>query len=320
MKVVLVSKDILYSERLTNLLNRNSLLPYKIQNLDLSKISILDLEEDILLILELELVELGLIDIKKADKNKILFLVEERYIKNKIEDINQENIIYKYQSYKVIQAKILDKLSGLEHIDMLGITSKSKLISVYSPINRIGKSLFCRQLAHFLSREQKVLYISFDLYTSLEEAKASRVSFSDILYTYIKSNFNVLKLKKIIDIEENLHIIKTFSHISDIFSLKEEEYLKFLKKLIESMDYEYIIIDWGDFCYYLETELEPSYKFIIPYIDDAYSKLKLEAFKYLRKEELQKYEAKITYLRFDEKTKSEEEVKKFIKEKLEVST
>ena len=77
MKVILVSEDVLYSKRLSVLLNRTSLLPCKIQNS--SEVS--DLRTTIkdcnLILLDFKFLKNENLDIKNLDKEKVFFLTEE---------------------------------------------------------------------------------------------------------------------------------------------------------------------------------------------------------------------------------------------------
>ena len=316
MKVILVSEDVLYSKRLSVLLNRTSLLPCKIQNS--SEVSDLSttIKDCNLILLDFKFLKNENLDIKNLDKEKVLFLTEEEYIQTDLLDIKQENIIYKYQSYKNIASKLLAKLSEIEHIDIIKTLTLSKIISIYSPINRIAKSLFCKHIAKLISKQSKILLISFDLYSEFEEDETGQASLSEFLHIYIKSNFNITAIKKTIYKQDNLHIIKSFFHIDDIYSLKEEDYISLLKKIAGSMDYEYIIIDLAGMSFSLGAIMNLSYKFIIPYTEDRYNNIKLNKFKALLKEELSIYKEKISYLKIEENTNIEDKAKIFIKEEL----
>lgn len=316
MKVILVSEDVLYSERLSVLLNRTSLLPCKIQNS--SEVSDLSttIKDCNLILLDFKFLKNKNLDIKNLDKEKVLFLTEEEYIQTDLLDIKQENIIYKYQSYKNIASKLLVKLSEIEHIDIIKTLTLSKIISIYSPINRIAKSLFCKHIAKLISKQSKILLISFDLYSEFEEDETGQTSLSEFLHIYIKSNFNITAIKKTIYKQDNLHIIKSSFHIDDIYSLKEEDYISLLKKIAGSMDYEYIIIDLAGMSFSLGAIMNLSYKFIIPYTEDRYNNIKLNKFKALLKEELSIYKEKISYLKIEENSNIEDKAKIFIKEEL----
>ena len=316
MKVILVSEDVLYSKRLSVLLNRTSLLPCKIQNS--SEVSDLSttIKDCNLILLDFKFLKNENLDIKNLDKEKVLFLTEEEYIQTDLLDIKQENIIYKYQSYKNIASKLLAKLSKIEHIDIIKTLTLSKIISIYSPINRIAKSLFCKHIAKLISKQNKILLISFDLYSEFEEDETGQTSLSEFLHIYIKSNFNITAIKKTIYKQGNLHIIKSSFHIDDIYSLKEEDYISLLKKIAGSMDYEYIIIDLAGMSFSLGAIMNLSYKFIIPYTEDRYNNIKLNKFKALLKEELSIYKEKISYLKIEENSNIEDKAKIFIKEEL----
>ena len=161
---------------------------------------------------------------------------------------------------------------------------KSKLIGIYSPVHRCGKSSFSLALALQHSLKYTCLFLSFDDYSSLRalsgEICENDKTIDDLLY-YFEQSSDVFhsKLLSVIRHFQQLDYIAPSSKCCTICDISSSRQIIFLEKLMDIGRYEYIFVDFGS--------LSPIYpllplcsKLYVPYIEnDCYSDYKLCAFK-----------------------------------------
>ncbi len=280
MQAFLISKDEVYSGRLILLLNKASLLPFKFQYINLNIDKKQEFDSKTFLLFDIDSIDFYEENIDKFINTNILYLYSDIYLSSPKEFLNQDNLIYKFQNYKNIQKAILGKLSDLEHLDLVKSKEGSRIISIYSPVNRCGKSLLALNLSKMLSKDKKVLFISFDNYCYFENnSNIEKLSLSDFIYNYFKFDFDISRIKKYINISGNLHFINGVEHPNDIYSLNEEEYYNLFKQISKKLDYDYFIVDLSFLAINLMRIIELSFKFVVPFIDDSISLYKLNKFK-----------------------------------------
>ena len=101
-------------------------------------------------------------------------------------EVGEEEIpIYKYQSVRRIFAQIVETCLDQDNAGLFLVPRKGgrRLIVVYSPIHRIGKTRFAKALGHVLSREEGTLYLNMQEYPGKEFRLGGKsASLADLLY------------------------------------------------------------------------------------------------------------------------------------------
>ena len=235
---------------------------------------------DILLINEQFITDDGTILGYKIPKHNVFTLCENRVIAEDDTSI----CLFKYTSAEELLREVMAGYKPM--IPGVAIPfrdkHKSKIIGIYSPVNRCGKTSFALALAMNYSRTSSCLFISFDDYSSMEllaDSDSPTKTIDDLLYYYTSSP----------DVFDNklLSVIKKIQHLDFVFPSKQScyigemnvsEQIQFLQDLLNAGQYDYVFLDIG--------AISPVYpilqlceKVYLPYIaDDTYSETKLSNF------------------------------------------
>lgn len=291
MQIAIISKNDLFYERFIYLFNTDFLLDFNIVFFDVLNFNIECIKAYDLIILDENSKHL----ISTLDSKILVYFSDEKNILLD-EYIENINIIYKYQDFRNIKKKIFDIISKTKIVEMIHYNNKSKLIYIYSNVSRCGKSILANNLANILSKEANVLLISFDIYE-----KSTHIKFSDLFYSYLKSNYNINFLKSIINEERGLYYIAGVYKYEDIYVLNENEYIDFFNALVYKNIFDYVVIDAANINFCLRKIIEKLELLIVPYIDESYSNKKIKILKEEIENDLSKESKdKIKYISFKE--------------------
>ena len=190
-----------------------------------------------------------------------------------------EHEIYKYQSVDKILSKILE--FSMENNSIAGkVVQKKqrKLIGIYSPIHRIGKTKFALEMGKELAGKSPVLYLNLEEYAggtcyfSQEQEK----DLGDLLYYVRHETGNLgLKIRTMAEQMGELDYIRPMSVVQDLQSISTEEWLELFKQVMEKCVYEVLILDLGDSVQGLYEILNTCDTVYTPYIDEPAAKAKL---------------------------------------------
>lgn len=191
-----------------------------------------------------------------------------------------EKRIYKYQCADQILAEIFDTYFERTK-EMLFREVKRyapRMIAVYSPIHRAGKTSFAIGLGKELGKQRKTLYLNLEEYAgfgSLFE-KAEGQNLGDVLY-YAKqeeTNFK-MRLNSMVRQMGELDYIAPILCNSDLREITVDEWKQFLKQIVEDSIYENIILDLGECVQGLLELLDICDLIYMPVLEDVISKEKL---------------------------------------------
>ncbi len=160
---------------------------------------------------------------------------------------------------------------------------KSKIIGVYSPVNRCGKTSFTLALAMQFSLNKSCIFLSFDCFSSLDNIAyndcTNSKTIDDLLYYFAQSNDNFdSKLLSTVKRIQHLDFIPPSYQSCVIDEMSSSERILFLQKLIDTNRYEYIFIDIGNVSPVYPI-LQLCQKIYIPTLEnDAYSEQKVNQF------------------------------------------
>ncbi len=189
--------------------------------------------------------------------------------------------ICKYQS----SANILKEVMGYyaeRAGEQLIISSRSdtKLIGVYSPVRRCGRTSFALTLGEVLSHNEDVLYVNLEEYSGFNSMlkRSFTMDMSDLLF-YIgqkKLNFGC-KLSSIVEKIGSLDFIPPSIAPLDLGAVGEDCWTKFFSEVI-NCNYSKVIIDFGDAVEGLLDILAQCALVYMPVREDAVSKAKVEQY------------------------------------------
>ena len=189
----------------------------------------------------------------------------------------QERPIRKYQNASEIMREIFSSYNEEEQRAYTQILSgKAKLIAVYSPIHRVGKSTFAKTLARAYAKDKKTLYLNLEEYASCGEEGAG---LGEILYYMKQGNRNLrMRLEAAVREKDGYAYLLPVEMAEDLKEISAVEWQAFFHEIIEVAGYERIILDIGECIQGLFDILELCDCIYMPVLRDEISERKLQRF------------------------------------------
>lgn len=235
-----------------------------------------------------------------SDREIHILIIDEVFTQEKREKIQAEQVfvltkeackdlrsgekeVYKFQSSDRILAEIFETYFETTNQNILKSVKKStcKMIAVYSPIHRIGKTTFAVALGKELARKEKTLYLNLEEYAGVEGQfmKAEGRNLGDLLYYMRQENGNTaLRLSTMLGKLEDLDYIPPILISTDLKEIKFEEWKQLLEAILENSVYENVVLDLGEGVQGLLQILQLCDRIYMPVLDDTVSKRKLNQF------------------------------------------
>ena len=165
---------------------------------------------------------------------------------------NREVLIYKYQPGDQILAEMICKCSmlGEEKQIFLKTSGKKscKVIAVYSPVRRIGKTTYALRLGRKLAKDANVLYLGMETYGGEGgHFPEGTQTLADVLYYARQEQSNIgMVLTTIVRHLDELDYIAPMSVSEDIKEITADEWIGMLQKIMEQSIYEIVILDMDE--------------------------------------------------------------------------
>lgn len=158
--------------------------------------------------------------------------------------------------------------------------ASTRLIGIYSPVKRCGKTALSLALGEAYARSRKVLYINledFSGFRSLLE-REYRMNISDLLYFYREEKQGMsARIEEVAEKLGELYYLPPAMCPADIKSVQPEEWKEWFLLLLQSR-FEVIIVEPGDCVNGLEEILALCNKIYMPVLEDRISLAKLKEF------------------------------------------
>lgn len=156
----------------------------------------------------------------------------------------------------------------------------TRLIGVYSPIKRCGKTAFALAYAEACARGGQVLYVNLEDFSGFRSlfGQEYRTDVSDLLYFYREEKQGMLK--KIDEAAKKLHDMYYLPPAmcpSDMKSVQPEEWREWFLLLLQSR-YEVIVVEPGDGVNGVEEILSLCNRIYVPVLEDRISEAKLKEY------------------------------------------
>ena len=156
--------------------------------------------------------------------------------------------IDKYQDSDTI-ARLVCGYAGAANTEMKKSLGSCRLIGVYSPVSRCGKTMFCLTLAQALARSGKVLYLNLESWSGLEDLLQAnwREDLADLMYA-ARSELEDLtsRLEGIVKTYGTLDICPPSFFPEDLRETDIPSWMEFFAALSNTGNYTSIILDIGD--------------------------------------------------------------------------
>lgn len=196
-------------------------------------------------------------------------------------------LIYKYQASDAVLREVMACYDRRDAQNMLTETSvNSRVIGVYSPIGRCGKTGFCLTLGQALAADQKVLYINLEDISGLSAMMGTRFqgSLSDLMYYFRQGDFNRMRLESVVYSWGGLDYVPPAAYAEDLAEMKGEELAQLIQIISSVVGYDVIILDIGHLGRSAEPFMNLCSVIYAPMQNDPISAAKMEEWKdYLKR-------------------------------------
>ncbi len=200
--------------------------------------------------------------------------------RGRVPDLGEEECsIWKYQCADEIIREIfevyVDKTK--ENIMRNIRKQRARLVAVYSPIHRIGKTTFAIALGREIAAYKRVLYLNLEEYAGMEEVAG--LNLGDILYYMKQGNGNLgIRLQAAIRKNGELHYLAPIPVLQDMKEVSEKEWGMFINELVENSMYDLIILDMSESVQGIHQILERCDRIYMPVSEDRISQSKLKQY------------------------------------------
>jgi len=194
-----------------------------------------------------------------------------------------DKTIYKYQSGDDIIREVMSvycEMPGAQEA-LPGLAGKKKrIIGIYSPVGRCGKTCLALAVGQLLAKEEKVLFISLDTFTGFTGLLDERWKrdLSDLIYYFKQGRFNVVRLNSIIYYMGDMAWLPPIRFPDDYNQVTAEEMAALMGKILEDSDYTTLVLDMGNYGKQVIPLLEICQVVYMPVKEDFFSQSKLQEF------------------------------------------
>ncbi len=164
----------------------------------------------------------------------------------------KETAVYKYQSGEALLAELIRQCSQKEYGENIFLKTvrkkQTKIIAVYSPVHRIGKTSYALKLGQRLSEEANVLYLNLETYGGMGgHFSGEGQNLSDVLYYARQEKGNLgLVLTTIVGHKGKLDYVAPIQVSEDIKNVSGEEWTALIRRIMEQSIYEVLILDMDE--------------------------------------------------------------------------
>lgn len=158
-------------------------------------------------------------------------------------------VLYKYQEGEKLLGEIVRECAELFSTDHVvrGAAGRKdqKVIGVFSPVHRIGKTAYALKLGEEMAELKNVLYLNLEIFGGKDgHFEQSRQNMADVLYYARQEKGNLgLMLTTLVCHRGNLDYIGPMPVSEDVKSVDGTEWTKVLKQILEQSIYEILILD-----------------------------------------------------------------------------
>lgn len=217
-------------------------------------------------------------EIKRIEADRILILT------GGMSDFERKDVIYKYQTGEKILEEILayceEVYTGRELFFTSPNKKKGKLIGVFSPVHRVGKTSYALQLGENLAVSENVLYLNLELYGGLGgHFESGGQTLEDVLYyaRQEKGNLGYI-LSKAVRHRGKLDYLLPIPVSEDIKSIRGEEWERLILQILSQSIYDTIILDIDEGIRDVYEVLKICTKIYLLSDESEYSQAKIEQF------------------------------------------
>lgn len=170
-------------------------------------------------------------------------------VRGKGTDLQEHEVaVYKYQSADTIMQTIFEyyKEQYQENLTKVSVAKKTKIIGIYSPIHRVGKSEFAVALGKECAIRRRTLYINLEEYIGHMEL-AKEGTLGDLIYYMRQEEGNFSNyLQEYVKKMEEMDYLLPIPNTEDLRQVTQREWEDLIEAIEVTGLYEIIILDFGE--------------------------------------------------------------------------
>lgn len=205
--------------------------------------------------------------------------------------------VSKYQPAETLIREVMSGCEGRDiYYDSVSSARPVRVIGVYSPVSRCGKSSFAITLGRLKARKQKTLYISLEEFSCLGMISGEKYesTLSDAVYHMKQGTLTSQRLYSMIHNIGGLEYIPPMRCAEDSNAVSGEDYVKLINEIRRSSLYEVLVIDMDRYADEASEIMEVCDTVYMPVLHDAMNRMKAESFAaYLRSSDRSDMEEKL---------------------------
>lgn len=202
--------------------------------------------------------------------------------RGKVADLGEEEwAIGKYQCADEIIRQVFEFYVDRTKENVMRCMNKerARLVAVYSPIHRVGKTTFALALGRECAKSKKVLYLNLEEYAGMEVSQDTNMNLGDLLYYLRQGNGNLgIRLQAAVKEDEGLDVVPPIPVVLDLKEVTWEEWDALITQLLENSLYEMVVLDVGESVQGLFPLLELCDRVYMPVLDDEISRRKVKQY------------------------------------------
>lgn len=223
-------------------------------------------------------------ELRRMNIRKIMILSEGEILK----EYEEYPSVYKYQASDHLVAEVMNYYASQADSQMSFFRRKQvKLIGVYSPVGRCGKTAFALTLGQMLAKHQPVLYLNLEDYSGFAGllGQESASDLSDVMY-FVRQNKGSIAVKIHAAVQKlgNMDYISPAFSAGDLREIPSTDWVRFLEELENGSTYSTVLLDFGSGMQELFYMLSMCSRIYTPVCSDGAAKAKLEQYESLLKE------------------------------------
>lgn len=196
----------------------------------------------------------------------------------------KEQPLYKYQSGEKILTELCRQCeelqSGTAGYRGTGVEKESRIIGVFSPVHRIGKTTYALRLGERLAENANVLYLNLEIFGGVGgHFEEGGQTLADVLYYARQEKGNLgLMITMLVHHRKGLDYILPMPVSEDLKEIEVEEWMHVIQKILQESIYDTIVLDIDEGIRKVYDLLELCTEVHVLTNEEKYSRAKMEQF------------------------------------------
>lgn len=200
--------------------------------------------------------------------------------RGKVSDLGEEEYqVRKYQCADEIIREIFESYVEKTKKNVTRSVRKdaARLVAIYSPIHRLGKTTFAIAFGKECAKKKKVLYLNMEEYAGMTEEEG--LNLGDLLYYLKQGNGNIaIRLQAAVKHMEQLDYLAPIPVTQDLKEVSPKEWTELIQEMLENTTYELVILDLGESVQGLWNIMEQCDRVYMPVLADVISQQKIKQY------------------------------------------